>query len=264
MTKGYRPKKRLGQNFLRSQAIVGKLVRLIDPRAGERIIEIGPGRGALTVALASSGASVTAVEFDRDLIGRLTKLAEQYSNLEILNQDFLNYEPSPGQFKLVGNIPFNITSPVIDWAVRHRLSITRAYLMVQKELAERVASLPGSRNWSPMAIMTQLHYAINICFDVAASNFRPPPKVVSTVIELAPVEGQPIAHYDFFERLVRASFGHRRKTLINNLVPAFIKDKQAVGGAIASLDLSERVRAEELSTAQFLELTKLLAPFNIS
>ncbi len=262
--KGYRPKKRLGQNFLQSQLVVKKLVELIDPCADERIIEIGPGRGALTTVLASSGALITAVEFDRDLIGGLAKLTAPHSNVEILNQDFLKYEPSTGNFKLVGNIPFNITSPVIDWIVRHRSSVTRAVLMVQKELAERLAASPGSKNWSPMAIMTQLHFRVNICFDVAASSFKPPPKVVSSVIELVPVESRPMEQADFFEGLVRAAFSHRRKILINNLVPGFVKDKQAVADAIASLGLSGRVRAEELSTAQFLELTKLLAPFNIS
>ena len=181
--KGYRPKKRLGQNFLQSQAVVTKLIELIDPRSEERIIEIGPGRGALTAVLALSGASITAVEFDRDLIGGLSKLTAQHPNVEILNQDSLKYEPSIGDFKLVGNIPFNITSPVIDWIVRHRMSVTRAVLMVQKELAERLAASPGSKNWSPMAIMTQLHVRIKICFDAAASSFRPPPKVVSSVIE---------------------------------------------------------------------------------
>ncbi|UCE23661.1 MAG: 16S rRNA (adenine(1518)-N(6)/adenine(1519)-N(6))-dimethyltransferase, partial [Candidatus Zixiibacteriota bacterium] len=123
---GYRPKKRLGQNFLRSQVVVEKLVELIDPQPDERIVEIGPGRGALTAALAASGAPITAVEFDRDLMAGLAKLTEKHSNLEILNQDFLNYTPPPGSLKLVGNIPFNITSPVIDWAVRYRSSITRA------------------------------------------------------------------------------------------------------------------------------------------
>ena len=122
---GYRAKKRLGQNFLKSQSVIDQMVELIDPRPGQRIIEIGPGRGALTATLAASGADITAVEFDRDLIGYLSKLVGSCDNVEILNEDFLTYQPAYDGFKLVGNIPYNITSPVVDWAVNYRTRIDR-------------------------------------------------------------------------------------------------------------------------------------------
>ena len=131
----YRAKKRLGQNFLKSQIIIDKLIEVVAPQPGERIIEIGPGRGALTMSLASSEALITAVEYDKDLISYLTKLLAGCDNVEIIQADFLKYQPSSTGFKLVGNIPYSITSPVIEWIVAHRDSITGGYLMVQKEMA---------------------------------------------------------------------------------------------------------------------------------
>jgi 16S rRNA (adenine1518-N6/adenine1519-N6)-dimethyltransferase len=254
----YRAKKRLGQNFLKSQVIIDKLVELIDPRPGERIVEIGPGRGALTIALAPSGALITAVEYDRDLIGYLTKLAAPYPGVRIINRDFLDFQPDCDSFKLVGNIPYNLTSPVVDWAVAHSSAISLGVLMVQMEVAERLASSPGSKNWSPAAIMTQLHFDIRLCFEVAAKHFRPPPKVVSAVIELAPRRGKKVTLPGQFERVVRASFRHRRKTLVNNLVTHLSPDRKAIIEVLQVLNLTERIRAEEVTTEQFLELTKLL------
>ncbi|UCG63072.1 MAG: ribosomal RNA small subunit methyltransferase A [Candidatus Zixiibacteriota bacterium] len=259
----YRAKKRLGQNFLESQIIIDKLMEVIAPQRGERIIEIGPGRGALTLSLASAKAQIATVEYDKDLIGYLSKLLRGYDNVEIIHADFLKYEPAYKSFKLVGNIPYNITSPVIEWAVAHSDSITAAYLMVQKEMADRLGSAPGSKSWCPMAIFTQLHFDIDICFDVAAKHFRPPPKVISAVIRLTPREPAAIEDYGHFERLVRTSFGHRRKTLVNNLVPELTADRQKVVEALGSLGLTEKARAEQISTGHFLALTKLLAKHNI-
>jgi len=260
---GYRAKKRLGQHFLKSPSAISKIVELIDPRPDESIIEIGPGRGALTMALAPSGAKITAVEFDRVLAEYLSDAVKCYSNVAIINQDFLSYQPEESQFKLVGNIPYNITSPVVDWIVAYRQSITCVYLMLQREMAERLASSPGSKGWSPIAILTQLHFDLRRCFDIPARDFSPPPKVVSSVVELVRKTSVDVSYPGEFERLVRVSFRHRRKTLLNNLVPELISDRQIIADVMADLSLSPRVRAEQISTAQFLELTKLLVSRNI-
>jgi len=260
---GYRAKKRLGQHFLKSSAVISRLVELIDPCPGESIIEIGPGRGALTTALAPSGAKITAVEFDSDLTEYLSGAVSRHTNVEIINQDFLRYEPDEGTFKLVGNIPYNITSPVVEWIVAHRESITRVYLMLQREMAERLTSSPGSKGWSPIAIFTQLHFDLRRCFDIPARDFSPPPKVVSSVVELERKKSIAVAHPSEFERLVRLSFKHRRKTLLNNLVPELTADRELAWALMAELSLPQRVRAEQVTTAQFLELTKLLVSRNI-
>ncbi|MEW6412565.1 MAG: 16S rRNA (adenine(1518)-N(6)/adenine(1519)-N(6))-dimethyltransferase RsmA [Candidatus Zixiibacteriota bacterium] len=260
---GYRAKKRLGQNFLTSRAIIDKIRDVVNAKPGEVIIEIGPGRGALTVALAETGAKIVAVEFDRDLAGYLGKLAARYENLQIIQADFLSYEPDYDCYKLVGNLPYNITSPVIDWVVRHRDNITGAVFMVQKEVGRRLASSAGSKNWSPIAIFTQLHFDVQICFDVSPIHFEPPPKVTSSVIELKPKKSIHVDNFDLFETVVRHAFKQRRKTLVNNLMEGLSGERADVVGVLTEMGLSERCRAEELSIARFLELTNHLASHTI-
>ena len=163
----YHAKKRLGQNFLHSPEIVDRIVDLVDAGEGETLIEIGPGRGALTLALARTAANVIAVEFDRDLVGYLQKLLRAHDNVTIVNTDFLTFQPEAAPFKLVGNLPFNLTSPVIDWTIAHSRDVRSAVFMVQREMARRLAAESGGRDWSPLAVLSQLYFDINIEFDVS-------------------------------------------------------------------------------------------------
>jgi len=254
----YHAKKRLGQNFLKSQEIIQKIVEEIDPQVDERIIEIGPGRGAITLALAKSGANITAVEFDRDLCGYLVKLCGEYSKVEIINQDFLTFKPSFSGYKLVGNLPYNITSPVIDWVVQNRADIKGAYFMVQKEMALRLASSPGCKDWSPIAIMTQVYFEIRHLFDIAPKHFSPSPKVTSSVISLKPKKEFDTGEPGKFEKTVRASFKQRRKTLLNNLSSELVQDNELARKIVEDAGLASNCRAEELSLEQFLNLTNHL------
>lgn len=260
----YHPKKRLGQNFLESESVICQIVEAIAPGPNDQIIEVGPGTGTLTKKLADSKAKIKAIEFDRDLIDHLYRNLSGCGNVEIINADFLSYDPDWVSFKLVGNLPFNITSPAIDWTIRHRSRIKSAVFMVQKEVAKRLASLPGSKDWSPLAIFTQLHFHVEICFDVSPQSFNPPPKVTSAVIRLTPVESVEVTNPELFERIVRASFRQRRKLLSNNLVPDIISDRDALNKLLAKLDLADKCRAEEISIAQFLKLTEAIETYNIS
>jgi len=260
----YHAKKRLGQNFLESESVVRDIQKVIAPVAGDRIIEVGPGTGALTRMLADSGAQVWAVEFDRDLIDGLKKALSDYANVKIVNADFLNYDPDWDSFKLVGNLPFNITSPAIDWSIRHRGKIKRAVFMVQKEVAKRLASSPGMKDWSPLAIFTQLHFRVDICFEVDPQSFNPPPKVTSAVILLTPQESVEIANVKMFESVVRTAFRQRRKLLANNLAPELINDRRTLDKLLGELGLGENIRAEELSIAQFLKLTEAIESHIVS
>jgi 16S rRNA (adenine1518-N6/adenine1519-N6)-dimethyltransferase len=257
---GYHAKKRLGQNFLISQSIIDRIVGLVVPGPGRPVIEIGPGRGALTVPLAKSGAEIWAVEFDRDLVGYLSKLLASHLNARVINADFLGFEPDPNQlpqFCLVGNLPFNITSPVIDWCVRYHKRITTAVLMVQDELAARLAGSPGSKDWSPLSIFTQLHFEVQRRFTVPPSSFQPAPKVTSAVITLAPRTS--VVHLpEGFETVVRTAFKHRRKQLVNNLVPGLVPDAAAARDLMAEVSLDPTTRAEQVTIEQFLELTRRL------
>ena len=257
---GYQAKKRLGQNFLKSDAVIERLVRAVDTGPDMPIVEIGPGRGALTLALGETGAEVIAVEFDRDVIGYLTKLLRKHDNVRILNEDFLNIDVAvlPERFFAVGNLPFNITSPVIDFVVRHRRHLAGCVFLVQKEMAERLSSAAGSKLWSPIAINTQLHYKVEYLFSVPARAFRPQPKVDAGVVRLKPFGSAPFEYGFQFELVVRHAFARRRKLLINNLAPEIIPGPQVAKAILADMDLPSNVRAEQLTIEQFRDLTVLL------
>lgn len=257
----YHAKKRLGQHFLTSSEILRRIADLILEDNPGQIVEIGPGQGALTDLLAASGANVTAVEFDRDMLSPLRRKFSGTDNVTIIGQDFLKFEPTRHgleRFTLAGNIPYNITSPVIDWCVANRRLINRSVLMIQREMADRLAARPGTRNWSPIAILTQLHFKIVSHFDVPPEAFDPPPKVMSSVISLIPSVAPDIPNYELFERVVRASFKQRRKQLVNNLVPRLFDNAKALIPILDKMGLDHKCRAEQLSTAQFLQLTETL------
>jgi 16S rRNA (adenine1518-N6/adenine1519-N6)-dimethyltransferase len=256
-----RPKKRLGQHFLKSPEVVARVVDIVRPEPGDTIIEIGPGRGALTMPLANSGANVVAVEFDREAAAYLEHRLASCLRVRIINQDFLTFEPAAlglTAFKLVGNLPYNITSPVVEWTTARRETIIMACFMVQKEMAARLSASPGGRDWSPLSIFTQLHFDVEHRFDIGPEHFQPSPRVVSSVITLRPGKPPQIPHPARFEKLVRSAFRQRRKLLVNNLVPGTIPDLKTARAILRELNLHEKCRAEELSTAQFLTLTERL------
>jgi len=258
---GYHAKKRFGQNFLKSAEIVDGILGAIDPVPTDTIVEVGPGRGALTLPVAKTGARLLAIEFDRDVIGYLNKLLRRYDNATIIHTDFLLFSPDEhdlSRFKLIGNLPFNLTSPVMDWTATHARRIERAVFMVQKEVALRICSEPGSKDWSPLAIFTRLVFEPELLFDVAPEHFSPPPKVVSAVIRLAPRE-EPVGRpTELFEAVVRAAFRQRRKQLVNNLVPEFAPDAETLRGMLTELGIASDIRAEQLSIDDFLNLTRYL------
>ncbi len=260
--KPYHAKKRFGQNFLNSEKVIARIVELVNPKPNEIIIEVGPGLGALTVPLAQSGAQVWGIEFDRDIIHQLEETLLAFPNSTILNRDFLGFHPEDYKlnlFFLTGNLPYNITSPVIDWCLRYREQIIGAVLMVQKEMAERITGRPGSRSWAPISIFTQIHFDAIHCFDVPPAAFTPQPDVTSAVIRLTPREAIELDNPELFEQVVRASFGQRRKLLINNLVPDFIPDAASAREILKELELPELSRAEELSIPKFIHLTEKIS-----
>lgn len=254
----YHAKKRLGQNFLKSDSVIKNIIDVINPKSNDKIIEIGPGRGALTMPLADSKAEIIAVEFDRDLIGYLNKLFEKYDNVKIINDDFLKYKPEITGYKLVGNLPYNLSSPVLEWVTINRESIKSAFLMVQREVAQRIASSHGSKDWSPLAIFIQLYFDISACFDIPPEHFQPIPQVTSQLIKLSPKVEIDVKDFAAFERVVRQSFTRRRKTLLNNLVPKIIPDAATADMIFTKLEFVNKCRAEQISIEQFLKLTNQL------
>jgi 16S rRNA (adenine1518-N6/adenine1519-N6)-dimethyltransferase len=259
---GLSPKKRLGQCFLVDPRIVRSIAETAAHGA-QTVIEIGAGLGALTLALADLRVHVVAIERDRDLIPVLEKLAASHSNIEIVQADAtrvalasLSRSPRP---HVAGNLPYSVTSPLLLAMLEQRATLGPATVMVQREVADRLVAPPGGRDYGSLSVLFQLHAEIERVLSVPASAFHPVPSVDSTVLRLEwrSVLAAPVPDAAFFERVVRAAFSQRRKTLRNSLSSAFPKEAVRSAGSRAGIDLDRR--AETLGIAEFARLATALA-----
>ena len=265
-----RARKRFGQHFL-EPVWVRKLIEIIRPAATDSFLEIGPGRGALTLALAATGARVIAVEIDRDLAAELTQTAPpavQVITADFLAVDVLRLLPpvpttSPGPpfpVRVVGNLPYNISSPILFRLLNLQRELTLfadATLMLQREVADRLVSAPGSRDYGPLAIVTQLYAETRRVLDLPPGAFRPLPRVRSSVIRL--VFRPPRVHLtdpDLFEAMVRSLFSRRRKTVLNALKPFAGSRPRSAAEALALTDLDPGRRPETLQLAELARLAE--------
>jgi len=261
MSAGFREpaKKSLGQHFLHDRGIVDKLVMAIDPRAGDRIVEIGPGQGALTFPLLDRHGALTAIEFDRDLLEPLTAAAKSHGELTLINADVMNVdftELAAGMpFRLVGNLPYNLSSPILFHALDHAAVVRDMHFMLQKEVVDRMAAGPGSKVYGRLSVMLQAYCTVTALFMVPPGAFRPPPKVDSAVVRLVPhPPGQiGIDNPRRFADIVRAAFGQRRKTLRNALSNVCAADE------IVRAGIDPQSRAEQLAVTDFIALANLAA-----
>jgi 16S rRNA (adenine1518-N6/adenine1519-N6)-dimethyltransferase len=247
-----RARRRFGQHFLES-AWADKVVEAIAPSADDEFVEIGPGPGAVTVRLAPRVAHVTAVEIDRDMVAALRPRVG--SNVTIVEGDFLGWDLAAavarGPLRVAGNLPYNVASPILAHLVRgHRAhgGLTDATLMLQREVADRLEARPGTRNYSVLGILTQLHADVRRVLALPPGAFRPPPKVHSAVVRLtfkpAAVE---LRDERVFEALVRSVFTQRRKTVANALRP-FAATRNADGrAALAAVGIDPGRRPETLT-----------------
>jgi len=247
-------KKQLGQHFLADRYYIDKIVMAVNPRDGDRLVEIGPGQGAITLPLLRVHPKMTVIEFDRDLIAPLTAAAEPLGQLTIVNRDVLRVdftELADGQpIRLVGNLPYNISSPILFHALEHAAVISDMHFMLQKEVVDRMAAGPGSKVFGRLSVMLQAYCEVTSLFVVPPGAFRPPPKVDSAVVRLIPRDPAAINIKDHkrFADVVRAAFGQRRKTLrnaLNNVVSA----EQFVAAGVRP-----DARAEQLDVAEFIAL----------
>ncbi len=247
-------KKHLGQHFLHERGVVAKLVQAINPQPGEHLVEIGPGRGALTFPLLDRHGALTAIEFDHDLIAPLTEAARAHGELAVIHRDVLDVDftalAAGTPIRLVGNLPYNLSSPILFHALDHAPSIRDMHFMLQKEVVDRMAASPGSKVYGRLSVMLQAYCAVTHLFDVAPGAFRPPPKVDSAVVRLLPRRPQDIGIDDRmrFANVVRAAFGQRRKTLRNAL--SGVVDSAAIQAA----GVDPGARAEQLAVADFVRL----------
>ncbi|HDS1531730.1 16S rRNA (adenine(1518)-N(6)/adenine(1519)-N(6))-dimethyltransferase RsmA [Stenotrophomonas maltophilia] len=247
-------KKQLGQHFLADRHYIDKIVMAVNPKDGDRLVEIGPGQGAITLPLLRVHPKLTVIEFDRDLIAPLTAAAEPLGELTIVHRDVLRVdftELADGQpIRLVGNLPYNISSPILFHALEHAAVIRDMHFMLQKEVVDRMAAGPGSKVYGRLSVMLQAYCQVTSLFVVPPGAFRPPPKVDSAVVRLVPRDPATININDHkrFAEVVKAAFGQRRKTLrnaLNNVVSA----EQFVAAGVRP-----DARAEQLDVAEFIAL----------
>ena len=249
-----RARKRFGQHFLVDEGVLDAIVRHVRPQPTDRMLEIGPGRGALTELLCAELAELAAIELDRDLIAGLE---QRFANLRLRQGDVLAldfaHELAAGDWRVVGNLPYNLSSPLLLKLAPHAGLVRDMHFMLQRELAQRLAAQPGTRAWGRLSVMVQRSWAVESLFDVPPDAFLPPPKVDSQVVRLRPLQASEcvdIADQNVFARLVTAAFGQRRKTLSNSL--------RAYDLDFAMAGVRPEQRAETLSVADFARLAATL------
>lgn len=249
-------KKRFGQHFLHDQSVLDRMTQAIAPQANDIMLEIGPGEGALTDRLVTKVATFTVVEIDNDLIPTLQKRYGHHSHFNIVHQDALtvDYAAVANTLRVVGNLPYNISTPLIFHLLNSRSQIADMHFMLQKEVVERLASEADGEHYGRLSVMAQYYCQIEDLFHIGPEAFDPPPKVDSAVVRLVPYQQLPyIAHDEqYFAQLVKQSFSMRRKTLRNNL-KGWLTAEQ-----IESCDINPSARAETLTVADFVALSNLV------
>jgi 16S rRNA (adenine1518-N6/adenine1519-N6)-dimethyltransferase len=251
------PKKSLGQHFLTDRSYIDKIVLAVNPQPGDRLVEIGPGQGAITLPLLRKHGELTAIEFDRDLIAPLMAASEGVGRLTIIHKDVLAVDfgklAGEDKLRLVGNLPYNLSSPILFHAIEHAPVIRDMVFMLQKEVVDRMAAEPGSKVYGRLSVMLQAYCAVTPLFVVPPGAFRPPPKVDSAVVRLVPRDPDSIGVQapQRFTEVVRAAFGQRRKTLRNAL--SSVCDVEQIEAA----GLRPDARAEQVEVAGFIRLANL-------
>ena len=249
-------RKRFGQHFLADQTVVERIVRAIDPRPGDRIVEIGPGKGALTIPLLGSTGQLDVVEVDRDLAADLADRCRDRGRLNLLRQDALKTDFAAfaaARLKVVGNLPYNISTPLLFHLLRFE-HISVMVFMLQKEVVDRLCASPDTPEYGRLSVMVQARCRADKLFDVGAAAFRPRPKVDSALVRLAvlPRATGRIKDFDLFTDLVRTAFSSRRKKISNGLKPWFD------AAQLERLNISPSARPAELSVTDYTNLSNSL------
>lgn len=258
-------KKRFGQNFLIDSHVLDKIIRGAEIGKEDAVLEIGPGIGTLTQALCEAAGEVTAVEIDRDLIPILEKTLAAYDNVRIINEDILKLDLSAiseKPLKVVANLPYYITTPIIMGLFESGAPLLSITVMVQKEVADRMQAAPGGKDYGALSLAVQYYAEAEIIANVPPNCFIPRPGVGSAVIRLTKHTAPPVQPKDekFMFRLIRAAFAQRRKTLVNTLRndSSLSYSREQLETVLAAMGLPAAVRGERLSLAEFAELSDQL------
>lgn len=248
-------KKSLGQNFLISRRYVEKIVSSVDPKVGDLILEIGPGKGALTKHFVKSGAKVIAVEIDTDMISFLQREFADEKNLVLIHSDVLKVRFADfltEKAKLTGNLPYYISTAILQKIIRERDSIQEAVLMFQKEVADRLLAMPGDSNRGFLTVISEAFLEIEKLFEVPPSAFRPVPKVWSSVVKLKP-KNVSLDTEKFFD-LVGKCFSRKRKTIFNNLKSSNLFETAKIEKMLEENKIEKMRRAETLTLEEWKRL----------
>ncbi len=250
----HRARKRFGQNFLHDPAVINRIVAAIAPAPGQHLVEIGPGRGAITRPLLAACGELDVVELDRDLIEPLAHKLGDAGTLRIHNTDALRFDfrtlAGKGRLRVVGNLPYNISTPLLFHLLDQADVIEDMHFMLQKEVVERMAAAPGSGDYGRLSVMIQYHCEVTRLFSIGPGAFRPAPKVESAFVRLVPHVIRPVdvRRYETLENVVRMAFSQRRKTLRNTL--RGLLDEPAIRAA----GVDPTARAGTLTLRQFAAL----------
>jgi 16S rRNA (adenine1518-N6/adenine1519-N6)-dimethyltransferase len=257
-------KKRFGQHFLHERSVIDRIVRAINPQPGDRLVEIGPGLGALTLPLLERAGALAAVEIDRDVIPKLQDACGLHPGLTVIQADALALDfrsvwsdlgGSAGlsKLRLVGNLPYNISTPLMFHLLETADVVQDMHFMLQKEVVRRMGAAPGTEDYGRLTVTIAARAAVDEMFTVAPGAFWPPPQVDSAVVRLVPRPPPfPIDNLERFDHVVKLAFGQRRKTLANALKSVASAD------AITRADVDPRARGETLSAADFARLSNAL------
>ncbi len=256
----HHPRKRFGQNFLIDQHIINDILSAIAPRSGDNLVEIGPGKGALTAPLLAQCPTLKMIELDRDLVAALQTKFADYTDCQILQRDALKFDfatlfKTSQPLRIVGNLPYNISTPLIFHLLDYADNIADMHFMLQKEVVDRLAARPGNKHYGRLSVAIQYRCQVDTLVAVPPHAFAPAPKVESAFVRLTPLRPLPLRANDpaLFRRLVNTCFQQRRKTLRNSL-------KLLVTTELAeTLDADLKARPETLSVADFVNLSNQLS-----
>ena len=255
MTLARRPRKRFGQHFLHDPATVARIVQAVAPASGDTLVEIGPGEGVLTGRLLAAAGRLEAIEVDRDLAHALRERADWTGRLRVHEADALDFDfsalaPAGGRLRLVGNLPYNVSTPLLFHLLSQRTAIADMHFMLQREVVDRMAAAPASGDYGRLSVMIQAYCRVQRLFRVAPGAFRPPPRVESAVVRLVPRAEPAVgpAAADAFADIVRRAFSARRKTLRNAL------RNRVQAATLEAAGIDPGTRAERLAVADFARL----------
>lgn len=251
----YIAKKKFGQNFLKDAAIIHSIIQSINPLLNDLLIEIGPGLGALTKPLLEKTNRLLVIELDRDIV---SWMENEYSkkNITIFNEDVLNFNFNQfdQKIRIVGNLPYNISTPILFKCIDNILNIKDLHFMLQKEVVDRMIATPSSPEYGRLSVMLQYYFAMEHLVDVPKESFEPEPKVESSFVRLIPYEQYPFIanNIEQFARIVKEAFSQRRKT-IRNTLKSFISEND-----FEKIGINPRLRAENLSVSDFVKISNYL------